>query len=140
MDRVFRNDSPTKQVYEEAAKEVALSVLSGINSSIFAYGQTSSGKTYTMSGITDFAIADIFNYIEKRTEREFVLKFSTLEIYNESVRDLLSVDGTPLRLLDDPKVNIFINVFQKAGASKFYLTVCNLNKKGQLLRDSQRKL
>ncbi|KAG5116982.1 hypothetical protein JHK84_043095 [Glycine max] len=101
--RVFRNDSPTKQVYEEAAKEVALSVLSGINSSIFAYGQTSSGKTYTMSGITDFAIADIFNYIEKRTEREFVLKFSALEIYNESVRDLLSVDGTPLRLLDDPK-------------------------------------
>ncbi|KHN45570.1 Kinesin-related protein 11 [Glycine soja] len=93
-----------------------------------------------MSGITDFAIADIFNYIEKRTEREFVLKFSALEIYNESVRDLLSVDGTPLRLLDDPKVNIFISVFQKAGASKFYLTVCNLNKKGQLSRDSQRKL
>ncbi|KAH1058799.1 hypothetical protein AAZX31_02G048100 [Glycine max] len=103
FDRVFRNDSPTKQVYEEAAKEVALSVLSGINSSIFAYGQTSSGKTYTMSGITDFAIADIFNYIEKRTEREFVLKFSALEIYNESVRDLLSVDSTPLRLLDDPE-------------------------------------
>ncbi|RZC23471.1 Kinesin-like protein KIN-7H isoform B [Glycine soja] len=56
-----------------------------------------------MSGITDFAIADIFNYIEKRTEREFVLKFSALEIYNESVRDLLSVDSTPLRLLDDPE-------------------------------------
>ncbi|KAH1151268.1 hypothetical protein GYH30_044981 [Glycine max] len=103
FDRVFRTDSPTKQVYEEAAKEVALSVLSGINSSIFAYGQTSSGKTYTMSGITDFAIADIFNYIEKHTEREFVLKFSALEIYNESVRDLLSVDSTPLRLLDDPE-------------------------------------
>ena len=39
-------------------------------------------------------------------ERDFVLKFSALEIYNESVRDLLSVDSTPLRLLDDPEVNI----------------------------------
>ncbi|TKY55877.1 Kinesin protein NACK1 [Spatholobus suberectus] len=103
FDRVFRTDSPTRQVYEEAAKEVALSVLGGINSSIFAYGQTSSGKTYTMSGITEYSVADIFNYIEKHKEREFVLKFSALEIYNESVRDLLSVDSTPLRLLDDPE-------------------------------------
>ncbi|KAL2333776.1 hypothetical protein Fmac_014989 [Flemingia macrophylla] len=98
-----RHDCPTRKVYEEAAKEVALSGLSGINSSIFAYGQTSSGKTYTMSGITEYAVADVFNYIEKHTEREFVLKFSALEIYNESVRDLLSVDSTPLRLLDDPE-------------------------------------
>lgn len=103
FDRVFRTDCPTRQVYEEAAKEVALSVLNGINSSIFAYGQTSSGKTYTMSGITEYAVADIFNYIEKHKEREFVLKFSAMEIYNESVRDLLSNDTTPLRLLDDPE-------------------------------------
>ncbi|KAJ1422573.1 P-loop containing nucleoside triphosphate hydrolase [Sesbania bispinosa] len=103
FDRVFRTDCPTRKVYEEAAKEVALSVLSGINSSIFAYGQTSSGKTYTMSGITEYTVADIFNYVEKHKEREFVLKFSALEIYNESVRDLLSTDSTPLRLLDDPE-------------------------------------
>ncbi|PNY06518.1 kinesin-related protein 4-like [Trifolium pratense] len=103
FDRVFRTDCPTRQVYEEASKEVALSVLNGINSSIFAYGQTSSGKTYTMSGITEYAVADIFNYIEKHKEREFVLKFSAMEIYNESVRDLLSNDTTPLRLLDDPE-------------------------------------
>ncbi|GAU37680.1 hypothetical protein TSUD_209690 [Trifolium subterraneum] len=103
FDRVFRTDCPTRQVYEEASKEVALSVLNGINSSIFAYGQTSSGKTYTMSGITDYAVADIFDYIEKHKEREYVLKFSAMEIYNESVRDLLSNDITPLRLLDDPE-------------------------------------
>ncbi|XP_061338278.1 kinesin-like protein KIN-7G [Gastrolobium bilobum] len=110
FDRVFRTDCPTRQVYEEAAKEVALSVLSGINSSIFAYGQTSSGKTYTMSGITENTVADIFDYVEKvnenflqHKEREFVMKFSALEIYNESVRDLLSADSTPLRLLDDPE-------------------------------------
>ncbi|XP_019424229.1 PREDICTED: kinesin-like protein KIN-7F isoform X3 [Lupinus angustifolius] len=103
FDRVFRGDCSTRHVYEAAAKEVAVSVVSGINSSIFAYGQTSSGKTYTMSGITEYAVADIFNYIEKHPEREFVSKFSAIEIYNESVRDLLSADSTPLRLLDDPE-------------------------------------
>ncbi|CAN7124180.1 unnamed protein product [Brassica rapa subsp. narinosa] len=102
-DKVFGFDSPTKQVYEDGAKEVALCVLEGINSSIFAYGQTSSGKTYTMSGITEFAMNDIFCYIQKHKEREFTLKFSAIEIYNEAVRDLLSGDNNHLRLLDDPE-------------------------------------
>ncbi|KAI3464881.1 hypothetical protein Pfo_021544 [Paulownia fortunei] len=103
FDRVFGYDSPTRQVYEEAAKKIALSVLSGMNSTIFAYGQTSSGKTYTMTGITEYTVADIYDYINKHCEREFVLRFSAMEIYNESVRDLLCSDGTPLRLLDDPE-------------------------------------
>ncbi|KAF7810834.1 kinesin-like protein KIN-7E isoform X1 [Senna tora] len=103
FDRVFRAGCPTKQLYEEGAKEIALSVVNGINSTIFAYGQTSSGKTYTMVGITEYAVADIFNYINKHKERAFVLKFSAIEIYNEIVRDLLSTDNTALRLRDDPE-------------------------------------
>ncbi|CAL5376248.1 unnamed protein product [Camellia sinensis] len=102
--RVFRSDCSTKEVYEKEAKDVALSVVSGINSTVFAYGQTSSGKTFTMTGITEYAVADIYYYIiEKHNEREFLLKFSAMEIHNESVRDLLSTDSTPLRLLDDPE-------------------------------------
>ncbi|OMO57025.1 hypothetical protein CCACVL1_26072 [Corchorus capsularis] len=103
FDRVFSPDCPNRLVYESGAKEVALSVVSGINSSVFAYGQTSSGKTYTMIGITEYAMADIYGYIERHKEREFIMKFSAMEIYNESVRDLLSSDSTPLRLLDDPE-------------------------------------
>ncbi|KAJ9166020.1 hypothetical protein P3X46_020821 [Hevea brasiliensis] len=102
FDRVFGSECHTKQVYEEGAKEIALAAVSGINSSIFAYGQTSSGKTYTMSGVTEYAVADIYEYMNQHKEREFVLKFSALEIYNEAVRDLLSTDSTPLRVLDDP--------------------------------------
>ncbi|XP_021741993.1 kinesin-like protein KIN-7E isoform X2 [Chenopodium quinoa] len=103
LDRVFRSDSSTRQVYEEGAKAVVLSALSGINSSVFAYGQTSSGKTFTMSGITEYTMEDIFNYIYKHKERDFHLRFSAMEIYNESVRDLLTADNSPLRLLDDPE-------------------------------------
>ncbi|CAK9148245.1 unnamed protein product [Ilex paraguariensis] len=103
FDRVFGYDCSTEQVYHEGAKQVALSVVSGINSSIFAYGQTSSGKTYTMRGVTEYSVADIYDYIHRHNDREFVLKFSAMEIYNESVRDLLSSDSTPLRLLDDPE-------------------------------------
>uniref|UniRef100_A0A2P2ITV7 Kinesin-like protein n=1 Tax=Rhizophora mucronata TaxID=61149 RepID=A0A2P2ITV7_RHIMU len=103
FDTVFGPDCSTRQVYEEGAKEVALAGVRGINSSVFAYGQTSSGKTYTMDGITEYTVADIYEYIERHQEREFVLKFSAMEIYNESVRDLLSTDTTPLRLLDDPE-------------------------------------
>ncbi|KAF4385273.1 hypothetical protein G4B88_026556 [Cannabis sativa] len=83
FDRVFGFDCTTKQVYDEGAKEVILSVLKGINSTLFAYGQTSSGKTYTMNGVTKYAIADVYDYIEMHKEREFVLKFSAMEIYNE---------------------------------------------------------
>ncbi|KAL5855975.1 hypothetical protein ACOSQ4_005777 [Xanthoceras sorbifolium] len=108
FDRVFRGDSSTKQVYEDGAKEIALSVVTGINSSIFAYGQTSSGKTYTMIGITEYAVSDIFDYIHRHEERAFVLKFSAMEIYNEAIRDLLSTDNTPLRLLDDPEKGIIV--------------------------------
>ncbi|KAI9118075.1 hypothetical protein K1719_010407 [Acacia pycnantha] len=103
LDNVFGDDCSTQQVYEAAVKQVALSVLSGINSSVFAYGQTSSGKTYTMTGITEHAVRDIYDYIETNQDKEFVLKFSAMEIYNENVRDLLGADNTTLRLLDDPR-------------------------------------
>nr|XP_018622485.1 kinesin-like protein KIN-7E isoform X2 [Nicotiana tomentosiformis] len=103
FDKVFRGDCTTREVYEGGTKDIALSVVRGINSTIFAYGQTSSGKTYTMNGITEYTVADIYDYMKKHEERSFVLKFSAMEIYNEVVRDLLSSDSTPLRMLDDPE-------------------------------------
>ncbi|KAH6767216.1 ATP binding microtubule motor family protein [Perilla frutescens var. hirtella] len=108
FDRVFRGDCKTREVYEEGIKDIALSVVGGINSTIFAYGQTSSGKTYTMNGITEYTVADIYDYIQKHDERAFVLKFSAMEIYNEVVRDLLSSDNNQLRLLDDPEKGMII--------------------------------
>ncbi|KAL8118108.1 kinesin-like protein KIN-7F isoform X2 [Apium graveolens] len=114
FDRVFSPDCSTRQVYMEGVKEVALSAVNGINSSILAYGQTGSGKTYTMSGIAEYAISDIYDYIEKHKNREYLLKFSAMEIYKESVRDLLSTDSSPLGLLDDPEKGTIVENLTEA--------------------------
>ncbi|XP_031118436.1 kinesin-like protein NACK2 [Ipomoea triloba] len=103
FDFVFGPICSTRKVYEEGARDVALSALSGINATIFAYGQTSSGKTFTMRGITENVVKDIYEHIKNTVERDFVLKFSALEIYNETVIDLLNNESGSLRLLDDPE-------------------------------------
>uniref|UniRef100_A0ACD5WC02 Uncharacterized protein n=1 Tax=Avena sativa TaxID=4498 RepID=A0ACD5WC02_AVESA len=103
FDKVFGPSCQTDLVYEDGAKDVAMSALTGINATIFAYGQTSSGKTYTMRGVTECAVSDIYRHMENNTEREFVIKISAMEIYNEIVKDLLQPDSGPLRLLDDPE-------------------------------------
>ncbi|KNA09859.1 hypothetical protein SOVF_149650 [Spinacia oleracea] len=103
FDKVFSPTCVTARVYEGGAKDVALSALTGINATIFAYGQTSSGKTFTMRGITEYAIEDIYQYMQNHPERNFSVKISALEIYNETVVDLLNRNSGPLRLLDDPE-------------------------------------
>ncbi|KAG8373871.1 hypothetical protein BUALT_Bualt11G0070400 [Buddleja alternifolia] len=103
FDKVFDTTCSTSRVYEEGARDVALSALSGINATIFAYGQTSSGKTFTMRGVAEHAVKDIFKHMNFTPEREFLLKFSALEIYNETVVDLLNRESGCLRLLDDPE-------------------------------------
>ncbi|GER36113.1 kinesin-like protein [Striga asiatica] len=103
FDKVFDPTCSTRKVYEEGARDVAMSAISGINATIFAYGQTSSGKTFTMRGVAEHAIKDIYEHINITPEREFSLKFSALEIYNENVVDLLNRESGCLRLLDDPE-------------------------------------
>ncbi len=62
---------------------------------LFAYGQTTSGKTYTMSGTEDspdiipYALDEMFSYIPKSRNREFLLRVSYMELYNEIITDLL---------------------------------------------------
>ncbi|MCO5591245.1 hypothetical protein L7F22_045226 [Adiantum nelumboides] len=101
FDQVFKAETTTQEVYERGARDVALSALTGKNATIFAYGQTCSGKTYTMKGITENAADDIFSHIKQHDDHIFLLKFSAMEIYNEVVSDLLSPDCGPLRIMDD---------------------------------------
>ncbi|GAA0143056.1 hypothetical protein LIER_03827 [Lithospermum erythrorhizon] len=110
FDKVFGSDCLTEAVYDDGVKSVALSALMGINATIFAYGQTSSGKTYTMRGITEKAVNDIYAHMMNTPERDFRIKISGIEIYNENVRDLLnSESGCNLKLLDDPEKGTMID-------------------------------
>jgi centromeric protein E len=113
FDKVFGPASQTEVVYEEGAKDVAMSALTGINATIFAYGQTSSGKTFTMRGVTESAVNDIYRHIENTPERDFIIKISAMEIYNEIVKDLLRPESTNLRLLDDPEKGTIVEKLEE---------------------------
>ncbi|XP_023530634.1 kinesin-like protein KIN-7D, mitochondrial isoform X2 [Cucurbita pepo subsp. pepo] len=81
--------------------------MEGVNGTVFAYGVTSSGKTHTMHGdqnspgIIPLAIKDVFSIIQDTPGREFLLRVSYLEIYNEVINDLLDPTAQNLRVRED---------------------------------------
>ncbi|XP_069097594.1 centromere-associated protein E isoform X2 [Pleurodeles waltl] len=116
FDRVFHSDENTEEVYQEMAVPIINSAIQGYNGTIFAYGQTSSGKTYTMMGtntscgIIPQAIHDVFKVINEIPNREFLLRVSYMEIYNETVTDLLCDDRKkkPLEIREDMNRNVYV--------------------------------
>ncbi|XP_019481417.1 PREDICTED: centromere-associated protein E [Hipposideros armiger] len=117
FDRVFNSNETTKNVYEEIAVPIIDSAIQGYNGTIFAYGQTASGKTYTMMGSEDYlgviprAIHDIFQKIKKFPDREFLLRVSYMEIYNETITDLLcnTQKMKPLIIREDFNRNVYVS-------------------------------
>ncbi|XP_076940895.1 kinesin-like protein KIN-7D, mitochondrial [Bidens hawaiensis] len=107
FDRVFGPSAVTQEVYEVAARPVVKTAMEGVNGTVFAYGVTSSGKTHTMHGdhhspgIIPLAIKDVFSIIQDTPGREFLLRVSYLEIYNEVINDLLDPTGQNLRIRED---------------------------------------
>ncbi|XP_053317517.1 centromere-associated protein E [Spea bombifrons] len=116
FDRVFHSNETTSQVYQETAVPIIRSVLQGYNGTIFAYGQTSSGKTYTMMGtpsslgVIPQAVQDVFKIIQEIPTREFLLRVSYMEIYNETVTDLLCDDRKkkPLEVREDINRTVYV--------------------------------
>ncbi|XP_015240232.1 PREDICTED: kinesin heavy chain isoform 5C-like [Cyprinodon variegatus] len=111
FDRVFPPSTEQIQVYDTCAKQIVKDVLGGYNGTIFAYGQTSSGKTHTMEGnlhdphmmgIIPRISRDIFDHIYSMDENlEFHIKVSYFEIYLDKIRDLLDVSKTNLAVHED---------------------------------------
>ena len=121
FDKTFGEQTNNKQVYDSVAKGIVNSVVDGLNGTIFAYGQTSSGKTYTMQGagnleqglggeggVVHMAANDIFSQITKQQGRNFLVRVSFLEIYNEEVRDLLGDTSNTLQIREDPRRGVFV--------------------------------
>lgn len=122
FDHVYGQDCNQRKVYDNTAKAVVDSSLQGYNATIFAYGQTGTGKTFTMEGKQGFkmnnergiiprAIEQIFHYISSHAvspRMRFLVRASYLQIYNEVISDLLKPERTNLNIREDKKKGVFV--------------------------------
>ncbi|XP_037130127.1 kinesin-like protein KIFC3 isoform X2 [Syngnathus acus] len=108
LDKVFHPQATQEEVFQEI-EPLVTSCIDGYHVCIFAYGQTGSGKTYTMEGsvenpgINQRALKHLFSGIEERKDMwSYIVTVSSVEIYNEVLRDLLSKDGEKLDIKINP--------------------------------------
>ncbi|CAK9831931.1 Centromere-associated protein E [Anthophora retusa] len=107
FDHIFDVNTSNLDVFDTIVKPIVNASVNGFNGTVFAYGQTSSGKTYTMMGTTEepgivpLTIQHMFDAITNTMGREFLLRVSYLEIYNEKVNDLLNKSGIDLKIKED---------------------------------------
>ncbi|XP_061378033.1 kinesin-like protein KIF18A isoform X2 [Danaus plexippus] len=115
FDHVCSQNSTNHDVFEIATKDMLNSLMEGYNCSVFVYGATGAGKTFTMignkehPGITYLTMEHLFytiNSFEK--DREFDIGVSYIEVYNENVYDLLKPSSTPLQLREDSKYGVMV--------------------------------
>ena len=113
FDRVFGQYSTQKDVFDSVVRPAVDEALAGYNCTVFPYGQTGTGKTYTMQGdlspgnetsrIIPRSVHYIFDALEA-SEEEFSVRVSFLQLYNEELKDLLDPDtDKKLRLMEDTK-------------------------------------
>ncbi|KAL3316234.1 Kinesin-like protein kif3b [Cichlidogyrus casuarinus] len=118
FDAVYGENSKQTELYEESFSALVQSALEGFNSTIFAYGQTGTGKTYTVQGVENNeeligliprAFHHIFSCIQSSQAAEFLVRASYLEIYKEEIRDLLQPDQNKrLELKEKPDIGVYV--------------------------------
>ncbi|KAK5787155.1 kinesin-like protein KIN-7O isoform X1 [Gossypium arboreum] len=114
FDRIFGEDCKTGEVYEARTKEIVAAAVRGFNGTVFAYGQTNSGKTHTMRGsaaepgVIPRAVHDLFDIIQQDVDREFLLRMSYMEIYNEEINDLLAPEHRKLQIHESIERGIYV--------------------------------
>lgn len=86
LDHIFSPKQSTREIYATTTQSLIHKLVHGFNSTVFAYGQTSSGKTHTMRGTPDepgiipMAVQEVFSLIEQSQDREFLLRVSYMEV------------------------------------------------------------
>ncbi|XP_025323672.1 kinesin-like protein KIF19 isoform X2 [Canis lupus dingo] len=139
FDVAFDFTATQEMVYQATTKSLIDGVISGYNATVFAYGPTGCGKTYTMLG-TDHepgiyvrTLNDLFRAIEETSnDMEYEVSMSYLEIYNEMIRDLLNPALGYLELREDSK-----GVIQVAGITE--VSTINAKEIMQLLMKGNRQ-
>ncbi|XP_020273566.1 kinesin-like protein KIN-5A isoform X1 [Asparagus officinalis] len=148
FDKVFGPNSQQKDLFNQAISPIVNEVLEGYNCTIFAYGQTGTGKTYTMegggrkakngefpsdAGVIPRSVRQIFEILEAQLA-EYSMKVTFLELYNEEITDLLAPDESkftfpddkskkPIALMEDGKGAVFVRGLEEeivSSASEIY--------------------
>ncbi|KAK2401352.1 kinesin protein KIN-5D [Trifolium repens] len=132
FDKVFGPKSQQRSIYDQAIAPIVNEVLDGFNCTVFAYGQTGTGKTYTMeggmrnkggdltaeAGVIPRAVRQIFDILEAQNA-DYSMKVTFLELYNEEITDLLSPEDNsprpieervkkPVALMEDGKGSVLL--------------------------------
>ncbi|XP_052801351.1 kinesin-II 95 kDa subunit-like [Mya arenaria] len=118
FDSVYDWNSKQRDLYDETFRDLVDNVLQGFNGTIFAYGQTGTGKTFTMQGVKNDpelrgvipnSFEHIFNHISNSENQQYLVRASYLEIYQEEIRDLLSKDQKKrLELKERPDTGVYV--------------------------------
>ncbi|XP_072182221.1 kinesin-II 95 kDa subunit-like [Diadema setosum] len=118
FDTVYDWNSKQRDLYDETFRPLVESVLQGFNGTIFAYGQTGTGKTFTMEGVRSNpelrgvipnSFEHIFTHISRTQNQQYLVRASYLEIYQEEIRDLLAKDQTKrLDLKERPDTGVYV--------------------------------
>ena len=120
FDHVFPGSASQEDIFNEVAKPVVDDAVLGFNGTILAYGQTASGKTYTITGsdildpnsqgLIPRMISTVFDHIESSDNSlEYEMKVSYSELYLEKIMDLLDVDKKSLKIREDKLTGFYIN-------------------------------
>lgn len=149
FDHIFDPDVTTPHIFDTAVQDIVSSTMNGFHGSVFSYGQTASGKTFTMNGVASQlgiipqAVCYCFNSIESYPDREFLIRVSYLEVYNEQIKDLLSTEPVTIKIQHDPKQgtvlsgvkeHVVLNYQQvlaliRAGEAQRHVGVTDMNEK-----------
>lgn len=118
FDAIYDWNSKQRDLYDESFRDLVQAVLDGFNGTIFAYGQTGTGKTFTMQGVKNDpelkgvipnSFDHIFSHIARTENQQYLVRASYLEIYMEEIRDLLAKDQSRrLELKEKPDSGVYV--------------------------------
>ncbi|CAH2018317.1 unnamed protein product [Acanthoscelides obtectus] len=115
FDNVFNQECTNSDVYGSVVKPLVDSFMEGFNATIFAYGQTSSGKTHTIlgnktdPGLFQLVSNQLFQHVADQVDKRYLIRFSYIEIYNEKINDLLDKSNQGLTIREDIKGNVLLD-------------------------------
>jgi hypothetical protein len=127
FDKIFTKETTSEKIYLEMCQDIIKGFLNGINGTIFTYGQTTSGKTYTMLGNVDYpgilpcSLKNLFDLLEMKKKEinfNYNLYCSYVEIYNEIIHDLIG-DSTGCKIVEDNNYGLIVSDAQRVCINSF---------------------